>query len=138
MTEIFGLPIAEAIGLFVFALFYIFAVHSPELLALFIVWRRRKSMHRRLLFVVTVMGATYGLLVMFLIVVCVPITAFMLFIAPALRYQGYLEHAVLLALADYFVEWWWLLLPFVVLIPAIFIARYFAARWNRIVDALQD
>jgi hypothetical protein len=137
MTEVFGFPIAMAISLFVVAIVYFVAVHSPILCALAIVWRQRKSMRRRILFVGTVMGATYGFLVIFFMAACVPVSAFMIFIAPALRQQGYLMNSVFLAVAGFFAAWWWALLPFVILIPAIFISRYFAARWNRIVEALQ-
>jgi hypothetical protein len=137
MTEVFGFPIAMAISLFMVAIAYFVAVHSPVLFALAIVWRQRKFMRRRILFVGTVMGATYGVLVIFFMATCVPVSAFAMFIAPALKAQGYLKNSVLLAVADFAVAWWWVLLPFVVLIPAIFSSRYFAARWNRIVEALQ-
>jgi len=137
MTEVFGFPIAMAIFLFMGAIAYFVAVHSPILLALTTVWRQRKSMRRRILFVGTVMGATYGFLVIFFMAAWVQVSAFAIFIVPALKEQGYLKNSVLLAVADFAVAWWWALLPFVVLIPAIFITRYFAARWNRIVEALQ-
>ncbi|GHU20532.1 hypothetical protein FACS189475_09470 [Betaproteobacteria bacterium] len=138
LAEVFGFPIEVAISLFIVAIAYSLAVHSPELLALVAVWRQRKTMRRRILFVGTVMGATYGFLCVFFMAVCVPVWAFSIFIVPTLREQGYFENSVFLALADFVVAWWWALLPFVVLIPAIFITRYFAARWNRIVEALHD
>jgi hypothetical protein len=136
MTDLFGFPIAMAVSMVMIAIAYFFAVHSPVLLALFTVWRQRKTMPRRILFVGTVMGATYGLLVVFLMAICVPISAFLVFIVPALKDQGYLKNSVFLALADFAVAWWWALLPFAVLLPAIFVSRYFAARWSRIVEAL--
>jgi hypothetical protein len=139
MTDVF--PIATAISILVITIVYFLAVHSPVLLALIIAWRQRKIMHRRILFVGTVMGATYGFLVVFFMSVCVPVSAFMVFIAPAFNEQGNFESSVVfqvfLELADFSAEWWLLLLPFIVLIPAIFISRYFAVRWNRIVDALR-
>lgn len=136
MTDVFGFPVAMAVSMTMIAIAYFFAVHSPVLLALFAVWRQRKTMSRRVLFVGTVMGATYGLLVVFLMAICVPISAFLVFIVPALKDQGYLKNSVFLAVADFVVAWWWALLPFAVLLPAIFISRYFAARWSRIVEAL--
>lgn len=136
MTDVFGFPFAMAVSMGMIAIAYFFAVHSPVLLALFTVWRQRKTMPRRVLFVGTVMGVTYGLLVVFLMAICVPISAFLVFIVPALKDQGYLKSSVFLAVADFVVAWWWALLPFAVLFPAIFISRYFAARWSRIVEAL--
>jgi hypothetical protein len=136
MTDVFGFPVAMAVSIALIAIAYFFAVHSPVLLALFAAWRQRKTMPRRVLFVGTVMGATYGLLVVFLMAICVPISAFLIFIVPALKDQGYLKNSVFLAVADFVVAWWWALLPFAVLLPAIFISRYFAARWSRIVEAL--
>lgn len=136
MNDVFGFPIAMALSMGMIAIGYFFAVHSPVLLALFTVWRQRKTMRRRVLFVGTVMGATYGLLVVFLMAICVPISAFLVFIVPALKDQGYLKSSVFLAVADFVVAWWWALLPFAVLLPAIFISHYFAARWDRIVEAL--
>ena len=136
MTDVFGFPIAMAVSMAMIAIAYFFAVHSPVLLALFAVWRQRKTMPRRVLFVGTVMGATYGLLVVFLMAICVPISAFLVFIVPALKDQGYLKNSIFLSVADFVVAWWWALLPFAVLLPAIFISRYFAARWDRIVEAL--
>lgn len=136
MTDVFGFPVAMAVSIAMIAIAYFFAVHSPVLLALFVVWRQRKTMPRRVLFVGTVMGATYGLLVVFLMAICVPISAFLIFIVPALKDQGYLKNSVFLAVTDFVVAWWWVLLPFAVLLPAIFISRYFAVRWSRIVEAL--
>lgn len=136
MTEVFGFPIATAVSMAMIAIAYFFAVHSPVLLALVAVWCQRKTMPRRVLFVGTVMGATYGLLVVFLMAICVPTSAFLVFIVPALKDQGYLKNSVFLAVADFVVAWWWALLPFAVLFPAIFISRYFASRWSRIVEAL--
>jgi hypothetical protein len=141
MTDVFGFPIATAISMLMIAIVYFLAVHSPVLLALAIVWHQRKTMHRRILFVGTVMGATYGFIVVFFMSVCVPVSAFMVFIAPVFNEQDYFKGSivfqVLLKLADFAAEWWFLLLPFIVLIPAIFISRYFAGRWNRIVEALR-
>jgi hypothetical protein len=136
MSEVFELPAAMAISIVMVAIVYFLAVHSPVLLALFTVWRQRKTMRRRILFVGTVMGATYGFLVVLVMAVCVPISAFLIFIVPALKEQGYLKNSLFLALADFVVAWWWAILPFAVLIPAIFISRYFAARWSDIVEAL--
>lgn len=136
MIDVFGFPVAMAVSMGMIVIGYFFAVHSPVLLALFTVWRQRKTMPCRVLFVVTVMGATYGLLVLFLMVICVPISAFLVFIVPAVKDQGYLKGSVFLAVADFVVAWWWAILPFAVLLPAIFISRYFATRWNRIVEAL--
>lgn len=136
MDDVFGFPIAMTISLCMMAIAYFLAVHSPVLLALVVVWRQRKSMRRRILFVGTVMGATYGFLVVFFMAVCVPISAFLIFIVPALREQGYFENSAFVNFANFIATWWWVFLPFVILIPAIFITRYFAARWNRIVEAL--
>lgn len=136
MSEVFGFPVEMAISMLMVAIAYFFAVHSPVLLALFTVWRQRKTMRRRILFVGTVMGATYGFLMVLFMAVCVPISAFLIFIVPALKEQGYLKNSLFLALADFVVAWWWVLLPFAVLIPAVFISRYFGARWNGIVEAL--
>lgn len=138
MFETFGFPLDVAASMLMVAIAYFLAVHSPVLLALFTVWRQRKTMRRRILFVGTIMGATYGFLVVLFMAVCVPISAFLIFIAPALKNQGYLKNSLLLALADFAVTWWWVLLPFAVLIPAVFVTRYFSARWNHIVGALNN
>jgi hypothetical protein len=126
--------------MFVITIAYFLAVHSPVVIALIIVWRQRKTMQRRILFVGTVMGATYGFLVLLVMSICVTVSVFMIFIAPALK-EHYFKHSVVfqafMNLAEFVVDWWVWLLPFVVLIPAIFISWYFAVRWNRIVEALR-
>ncbi|MDR2189070.1 MAG: hypothetical protein LBE62_13675 [Azonexus sp.] len=137
MTEAFGFSGATEAFWLVFAVIYLAAVHSPVLLALIIVWFQRKSMRRRILFAGTVMGATYGLLSVFFLAAYVPLAAFMLFFAPTLIHLGYLgRDSVLVTVADFVAAWWWALLPVIVLITAIFVSRYFASRWNRIVEAL--
>jgi glycopeptide antibiotics resistance protein len=125
MTD--ALPTVTAISMQVIAIAYFLAVHSPVLLALVIAWRQRRTMQRRILFVATVMGATYGFLVVFLMSICVPVAAFMVFIAPTLNEQDDFKHSVLfqafLKLADFVADGWVLLLPFMVLIPALFRGR---------------
>lgn len=136
MSEVFELPAAMAISIVMFAIAYFLAVLSPVLLAVLTVWRQRKTMRRRFLFFGTVLGATYGFLAVLVIAICVPISTFLIFIVPVLKEQGHLKDSLFLALADFVVAWWWAFLPFAVLIPAFFISRYFAARWNGIVEAL--
>ena len=118
------------------AVAYLFTVHSPVLFALAIAWRQRKTMKRRILFVGSVMAASYGLLVVFFMAVAVPVSAFSVFVVPALKDQGYLQHSFFLAVVDFTVKWWWLMLPAGILVSAILTSRYLASRWNRIVEAL--
>jgi hypothetical protein len=139
MTDVFGFE--TALSMLVIAIAYFLAVHSPVVIALGIVWWQRKTMQRRILFVGTVMGATYGVLMVLVMSICLPVSAFMMFIAPTLNEQDYFKGSVVFQafvnLADFVADYWFFLLPFVVLIPAIFISWYFAIRWNRIVEALR-
>lgn len=132
----FGFPAETATFMLMICMAYFFAVHSPTLLALLVVLRQRKTMRRRILFMGTVMGATYGLVVVFALAICVPIEAFAIFILPTIKHQGYNANTPFWILVEWASNWWWALLPLVILIPAIFISRYFAARWNAIVEAL--
>ena len=136
MTEILGFPPDLALAIVAIAAAYLFIIHSPVLFALAIAWRQRRLMKRRMLFVGSVMVASYGFIVLFLMAVAVPVQAFAVFVVPSLRAQGYLEHSVILAAVDFTYEWWWLLLPAAILVSAIFTSRYLASRWNRIVVAL--
>lgn len=138
MTDILGFPIDMALTMLLLGMAYFFAVHSPVCFALFAVWRQRKTMRRRILFVGTVMGATYGFLVLFVLGVCIPAFAFSIWVVPALKEQGYLRDSIFLLLVQFVFNWWWALLPFAVLIPGFFISRYFAKRWNAIADALNS
>ena len=136
MTEIFGFPPDLALAMVAIAAAYLFVIHSPVLFALAIAWRQRRSMKRRVLFVGSVMVASYGFIVLFLMAVALPVEAFAVFVVPSLKEQGYLENSVVLAAVDFAYEWWWLLLPAAILVSAIFTSRYLANRWNQIVVAL--
>jgi hypothetical protein len=137
MSKQFGIPIEIAVGMSMAAIIYFLAVHSPVLFALAVAWRQRKTMRRRILFVGTVMGATYGFIVLFFLAVFVPVSAFMVFVAPALASHGVLENALIFPVTRFAADWWWAILPLVILIPAIFISLYLAARWNRIAEAIR-
>lgn len=136
MSDIFGFPadLALAIGAATFA--YALAVHAPLLFALAVAWRRRATMKRRILFVGTVMVFSYGFLLLLFFTVCLPVWAFLVFVVPTLKEQGYLANSLFLRLADFFDAWWWLLLPIAILLLGFFTARYFASRWNRVAEAL--
>jgi hypothetical protein len=136
MTDVLGFPPDVTFKVLAFAFTYFVAIHSPVLLALAIVWRQRKTMKRRTLFVGSVMMGCYGFIALFLMAVAVPVEAFLLFIVPTLKHQGYLNHSVFLVAADFVHSWWWWLLPCVILISALIVALYLSARWNRIADAL--
>ena len=88
MSELFALTDAMTISVILIGMAYFFAVHSPVFFALFIVWRQRRTMPRRMLFVGTVMGASYGILVVLFMVFYVPASAFFVFVAPSLRNRG--------------------------------------------------
>lgn len=136
MSEILGFPLHMAIAIAAVAIAYLFAVHSPVLLALAIAWRQRKIMKRRILFVGSVMVASYGFLVVFFMAIAVPVVAFSVYMVPVLKEQGYLRHPIFLAVVDFTVQWWWLMLPPAILVSAIFTSRYFSHRWNKIIEAL--
>lgn len=136
MSEILGFPLHMAIAIAAVALAYLIAVHSPVLFALAIAWRQRKTMKRRILFVGSVMVASYGFLVVFFMAVAVPVAAFSIYIVPALKEQGYLQHSLFLAVVDFTYQWWWLMLPLASLVSAILTSRYFSHRWNKIIEAL--
>lgn len=136
MSDILGFPPDLALAMLSIAADYLVVIHSPVLFALAIAWHQRKTMKRRVMYVGSVMVGCYGLMVLVLMALAVPVEAFLVFVVPALKDQGYLEHSVFLAVADFTNTWWWLLLPAAILASAIVTSRYLAGRWNRIVEAL--
>lgn len=137
MDTIFGFEPALAAAMIAAAIAYEFFTFAPLIFSAIVAVRRRTTMRRKFLFVGSVVALTYGLLLVFLVTICVPVSAFMIYVAPSLRFNGYLEDSWFIAVADFAVEWWWLILPPVFIAAALVTTRYLAKRWNAIVDALQ-
>lgn len=136
MTEIFGLPFDTAMYILAFSLAYYFCVLSPLLISAFVAVRNRTVMNRRFLFIGAVTLATYGLLALLVVAVAVPASAFAIYVVPPMKARGYFDGSILLGLLDFSFQWWWTFLPAYICLAAIVTTRYFANRWNRIVEAL--
>jgi hypothetical protein len=136
MTEVFGLPWDAAMYIFAFSVAYYLGILSPLLIAAFVAVRNRTAMNRRFLFVGTITIATYGLSFLLAAAVVVPVSAFAIYLVPPMKARGYFNGSILLWILDFFVKYWWAILPATICLVAIVATRYFAKRWNRIVEAL--
>lgn len=82
MDTIFGFEPALAAAMIAAAIAYEFFTFAPLIFSAIVAVRRRTTMRRKFLFVGSVVALTYGLLLVFLVTICVPISAFMIYVAP--------------------------------------------------------
>ena len=136
MSDALGFPVQFVALMAAAALSFTLVILSPALMATFVAWRRRAAMPQRLLFVVVATFATYGTLVFVLLVAWIPFEAFMILVVPALRSQGYMEHSILIMLYNFSIDWWWGLVPLVILSASTMVTRYLSARWHKIAEAM--
>jgi hypothetical protein len=139
VDSIFGFEPQLAVAMVAVSLGYYFCVLSPLIFASVVAWKKRASLQRKVLFVSSVLAVSYSLLLVFLLAIFIPIWAFMVFVAPTMRFAGYLTNAWFIAFAqfaDSAQHWWFLILPAVLAIIALLVTRYLAKRWNGIVNAL--
>ncbi len=136
MTEVFGVPSDSAIYILALGVAYYSCILSPLIISAFVAARNRAAMNRRFLFVATITVATYGLLPLLYVVVALPALEFSIYLVPAMKARGYFNDSILLWIFDFLFQYWWAILPVSICLVAIAATRYFAKRWNRIVEAL--
>ena len=138
MTTIFGFEPALAVAIAAVTLVYNIFSLSPLIFAAAAARFSSANMNRKFLFIALVAVLSYGLLFALLIVLCVPITLFMIFIVPTLKAYGYLENWWLLTFAEFFWHWWWVFPPPTLATLALITTKYLAKRWSGIVNALSS
>nr|AAK01324.1 unknown [uncultured bacterium HB1-14] len=111
---------------------------APVVYSSYVVVRKNPALPRRLLFIGVVAGLSYGLLVLFLLLVSLPLSAFGVYIAPQLEAAGQLPLAgrwlvtVWRAISD----WGWFVVPVVLAISSFKLVRHLAPRWHHVVAGL--
>ena len=111
---------------------------APILYSALLAFRAKPVMPRRVLFVGTVSTLSYGLLILFVFVVSLPLGAFSTYIAPTLREAGDLTLAGRWAgeISDAISSWGFFIIPLILAGSALWLSRRLLPRWPQIVIAL--
>ncbi len=110
----------------------------PILYSILVAVRTKPALPRRFLFVSAVVLLSYGLLIFFLFVVSLPLSAYSIFIAPQLEAVGELSRAGrwLAASSRFISQWGWFVIPLVLSISAVILSRYLVVRWHLLAACL--
>ena len=109
---------------------------APLIAPLFVVIRRRKTMRRRMLFVVLVPAMVYGALLFLAVLVQTPLAFYFNAIYPTLSVNGFSHLTWFERVYSLWTQWWLLVLPAVILMTSFALVRYLIKRWEPIVAAL--
>ena len=109
---------------------------APLIAPLFVVIHRRKTMRRRMLFVVLVPAMVYGALLFLAVLVQTPLAFYFNAIYPTLFVNGSSHPTWLERAYSLWTQWWLLVLPAVILMTSVTLVRYLIKRWEPIVAAL--
>ena len=111
---------------------------TPIVYSSYVAVRTKPELPRRALFVAVAAGLIYGLLVLFLFLVSLPLSAFGVYIAPQLEAAGQLPQTGqwLVAVWRVIADWGWFVIPAVLSISSFKLPRYLAPRWHGIVAGL--
>ena len=130
LAEVFGTRAAALIG--AATILYFSLTYFPALWPLV----RARFLHPRLprpwLFAFVVAGLVYGWFVMLLATLALPGQVFLVYIAPQLQEAGKPYGRWFVPALAFFVEYWWLLMPPLLLILTWLVTRMLARRWAAI------
>jgi hypothetical protein len=136
MKDFAGFP-PEAIALIVaFSAAYFLICWAPVFWPFLATHKQRKSFPRRWLFIATVFSLSYGVIVAFLCLITLPMTAYEVFIAPQLSENGFHLTDSLVGANQFVTRYWWLLLPPALLFNTFFIVRKLKPAWPSVCQGL--
>lgn len=136
--ENLGFPADVAAVMVALTVLYGLLSYSPVIFSVLTAFRRGRTLERRVTFILVVTSLAYGLFAFALTAIGIPTTAFMVYVVPTLEVQGYLHDSWLMAAIRFLVQWWWMVLPPLLVATSFYVNRYLASRWNRIVGAARS
>jgi hypothetical protein len=136
MEDFLGFPPQMAALLIFLGVAYFIMSWAPLWWPALLAYRHRSSTPRRWLFVVVVACLTYGLFVFFFFALTIPAQVYAIFIAPQWEQLGYPIGRPVLRVFRLIADYWWLVLPPVLLLTAWFVTRKLLRVWPRICAAV--
>ena len=112
---------------------YVAFSYSPFWLPALVAYRRGRSLDRRFLFVFLIAVIAYGLFAFLALAIAVPLTLFMVYVAPTLANSGYLQSSIFIKAIDFAINYWWLGYGPLLMLTTILVTRSIADRWNALV-----
>jgi len=115
---------------------YFLVALAPVLFASLAAYRRRPTFPRPVLFVWVVASLVYGVLCTLCAVVEIPLSAYLIYVAPQLQASGAYTAGPLSSFSAFVASYWWVGLVPVQLVASILVTRYLVERWARVVAAI--
>jgi hypothetical protein len=109
---------------------------APVIWPLVATHKLRANFPRRWLFVFAILALSYGVIVAFLTLLTIPITAYSVFIAPQLSFNGFHLTDGLVSANEFVVAYWWLMLPPALFLNTFVLVRKLLPAWPAICSAL--
>ena len=134
MTDIF--PPETAVLVLLVSSAYFLVSWAPVIWPLLSTHKVRRTFPRRWLFILTILSLSYGLIIAILTLLTVPVTAYSAFVAPQLSATGFHGTDWLVRANNFFVSYWWLMLPPVLFASTFFLVRKLQPAWPSICAAL--
>ncbi|MGY1411243.1 hypothetical protein ACW5EG_16935 [Luteimonas sp. A611] len=136
MKDLAGFP-PQTIALIMAASAAYFVIcWAPVIWPIIATHKQRGAFPRRWLFVGVVLSLAYGVIVAFLMLITLPITAYSVFVAPQLSANGFHFADPLLRANRFVTDFWWLLLPPALLLNTFWFVRKLRPIWPAVCQAL--
>lgn len=139
MGYILGFPADVSLAMMGLVMAYYLLAHLPIWLAVVVAfWPRR--LQRKLLFICISSAITYGLLVMAISMIALPLEALATYVLPEWQALGYYEtlpplHWLAVA-AEMMERWWYISWPVLCALLGWFVVTRLARRWNTLIRAI--
>jgi hypothetical protein len=136
MKDLAGFPpqaiaLMTAVSAIYFVIFW-----APVIWPFIATHKQRKVFPRRWLFVLVILALAYGLVVAFLIMLTIPMTAYSVFVGAQLAANGFHLTDSLVGANEFIANYWWLSLPPILLFNTFFLVRKLLPVWPAICHAL--
>ena len=137
MNDLAGFP-PEAVGLILLVSGIYFLIGwAPVIWPVLTTHKVRHTFPRRWLFVLTILALSYGVIVAFLMLLTIPVTAYSTFIAPQLSAGGFHATDWLVRANNMVLDYWWIMLVPTILFSTFFFVRKLQPAWPSICSALR-
>ena len=139
MGYILGFPADVSLAMMGLVMAYYLLAHLPIWLAVVVAfWPRR--LQRKLLFICISSAITYGLLVMAISIIALPLEALATYVLPEWQALGYFDtlpplHWLAVA-AEMMERWWYISWPVLCALLGWFVVTRLARRWNVLIRAI--
>jgi len=97
---------------------------------------RRPTLPRRGLFVFVVAALCHGTLGLLAALIVLPVSALLVYVVPQVEAAGAHSGGPIASIARLVAEYWWIAYGPVLVVLAVTMTRWLAARWTRIVSAM--